>query len=273
LHRKINEKDGIDVEEIGGESNPEETMSLAWEVLEIARVLFEKKESTPDRCKTLILLGQLKLEYGDIEGAITELEQASILSQGLEEDKSRSLIAQSDARYWCGIAYELMKDNVRAMAEYERVLILSEQSLNLVSEGTEKEHIESVISNVKEKIDILRETEKGTKRKRENDEDDPSDASTETVENDDTSAKRPRIEEKGKEKLGEDITESTSKDSEPVNFLGSFGGGTYNNTEGHNTSSGEKEPEIVHSLGVFGKKKAVPKQTSSESLPPEDHSL
>ncbi|XP_063856563.1 nuclear autoantigenic sperm protein-like [Scylla paramamosain] len=93
-----------------GENTEEEeevtTLQCAWEWLDVARVIFDKQEETPEvvkkRAQIRLSLGEVCMESEDYEGAINEFKQCLQMQESALEKDDRSL---AERHYQLGLVY------------------------------------------------------------------------------------------------------------------------------------------------------------------------
>ncbi|KAI0070803.1 hypothetical protein K474DRAFT_1669694 [Panus rudis PR-1116 ss-1] len=116
----MNLKEQEDEEEDGDEGEPEDDFNAAWEVLELARSLFEKQQEESDEIKlklaeTYIALGDVSLETEKFDQAITDYEQALTLKTTLLPQSSRQL---AEAHYKLSIVLDLSSGRLQDAIEH-----------------------------------------------------------------------------------------------------------------------------------------------------------
>ncbi|XP_012942724.1 nuclear autoantigenic sperm protein isoform X2 [Aplysia californica] len=169
---KENEEDAADKENPEAEGTEEKDgddlghFQLAWEHLDIAKVLYSKKEEKGDQLKAaecLIKLGELGMEIEQHETAATDLEAALVIQKKYLAEDNRSL---AETHYQLGLAYSLTKEFEKAIQAYQSAISVIEAkivSLNKLIEEKEegadnKENCETdALMKYKEEIKELQE--------------------------------------------------------------------------------------------------------------------
>lgn len=88
------------------ENGEEETsdLQLAWEVLELAKKIFQKLDEKKNLAETLVVLGEVSLENESFEAAIADIKQGLELQQELFAKDSRTV---AETLYKLGMAYSI----------------------------------------------------------------------------------------------------------------------------------------------------------------------
>ncbi|KAK8372759.1 hypothetical protein O3P69_015515 [Scylla paramamosain] len=96
--KEKDKKEGNAAEGEGENTEEEEevtTLQCAWEWLDVARVIFDKQEETPEvvkkRAQIRLSLGEVCMESEDYEGAINEFEQCLQMQESVLEKDDRPL--------------------------------------------------------------------------------------------------------------------------------------------------------------------------------------
>lgn len=116
------EEEGEDEDE---DVEPEDDFNAAWEVLDLARSLFEKQQDTSDAVKlkladTLLTLGDVSLETEKFDQAIADYDQALALKVDLLPQSSRQI---AEAHYKLSIVLDLTSGRLNdAITHAERAL-------------------------------------------------------------------------------------------------------------------------------------------------------
>lgn len=93
-------KDEDESEENGEEETTD--LQLAWEVLELAKKIFQKLDEKKNLAETLVVLGEVSLENENFEAAIADIKQGLELQQELFAKDSRTV---AETLYKLGMAY------------------------------------------------------------------------------------------------------------------------------------------------------------------------
>ncbi|XP_045130573.1 protein HGV2-like isoform X2 [Portunus trituberculatus] len=131
-------------EEGEGENTEEEeevtTLQCAWEWLDVARVIFDKQEETPEvvkkRAQIRLSLGEVCMESEDYEGAINEFKQCLQMQEPVLEKDDRSL---AETHYQLGLVYSLSDNFDSAVSHYTAAVdVIQLKIKNLQARVTEK---------------------------------------------------------------------------------------------------------------------------------------
>lgn len=108
--KKKAKKEGEGAEEGEGENTEEEeevsTLQCAWEWLDVARVIFDKQDETPEiskkRAQIRLSLGEVCMESEDYEGAISEFQKCLAIQGEVLEKDDRCL---AETHYQLGLGH------------------------------------------------------------------------------------------------------------------------------------------------------------------------
>ncbi|KAH7094189.1 hypothetical protein BKA62DRAFT_760842 [Auriculariales sp. MPI-PUGE-AT-0066] len=114
------EEERAEQEEPDDEGEPEDDFNAAWEVLDVARTLFEKQAETDDFAKlkladTYMLLGDISLETEKFDRAILDFEAGIQLKEELFPLASRHI---AEAHYKLGMALDLTSGRLKDAVEH-----------------------------------------------------------------------------------------------------------------------------------------------------------
>ncbi|CAL1715356.1 unnamed protein product [Somion occarium] len=117
---KAEEAEGHEDEEEGEEVEPEDDFNAAWEVLDLARAIFEKQQEESDEMKlrlaeTYITLGDVSLETEKFEQAITDYSTGLDLKLSLLPQSSRQI---AEAHYKLSIVLDLSSGRLSEAIEH-----------------------------------------------------------------------------------------------------------------------------------------------------------
>ncbi|KAK8394615.1 hypothetical protein O3P69_005819 [Scylla paramamosain] len=127
-----------------GENTEEEeevtTLQCAWEWLDVARVIFDKQEETPEvvkkRAQIRLSLGEVCMESEDYEGAINEFKQCLQMQESVLEKDDRSL---AETHYQLGLVYSLSDNFDSAVSHFTAAVdVIHLKIKNLQARVTEK---------------------------------------------------------------------------------------------------------------------------------------
>lgn len=110
-------KDGDEPEENGEEETTD--LQLAWEVLELAKKIFQKLDEKKNLAETLVVLGEVSLENENFEGAIADIKQGLELQQELFAKDSRTV---AETLYKLGMAYSTNSQLEEAIGSFNSSL-------------------------------------------------------------------------------------------------------------------------------------------------------
>ncbi|KAJ3114014.1 hypothetical protein HDU96_002658 [Phlyctochytrium bullatum] len=146
-----NEEDGGSDDE---EEDPvDEDMQIAWESLDLARVIFLKMGESKRRkvADVLLALGDVSLELGQWSSAIEDFSEAVRIKEVLLTDTDREL---AEAHYKLALALEFSGDLVKALEHTKVVVAVLERRLSHLRESrtgdssVSKQDVESEISDL-----------------------------------------------------------------------------------------------------------------------------
>ncbi|KAH9839941.1 uncharacterized protein C8Q71DRAFT_892623 [Rhodofomes roseus] len=119
------EEEEEEEEEEGEDAEPEDDFNAAWEVLDLARAIYEKQQEESDEVKlkladTFLALGDVSLETEKFEQAIADYSQALALKVDLLPRSSRQI---AEAHYKLSIVLDLTSGRLSdAITHAERAL-------------------------------------------------------------------------------------------------------------------------------------------------------
>lgn len=144
------------VTEEGEKSDEDATdLQLAWEVLELARKIFEKTEDKKNIAETLTVLGEVSLESGCFEQAINDLKQGLELQKSIYTQDSRIV---AETLYKLGIAYSTNSDIDEAVKCFNESLDYLKNRICMLEKIEEKDqNIEEEIKCVKDLVPEIEE--------------------------------------------------------------------------------------------------------------------
>ncbi|XP_050308580.1 nuclear autoantigenic sperm protein-like [Anthonomus grandis grandis] len=158
------DEDDNDKEEEEDTANGDEDASdlqLAWEVLELAKKIFQKKEDKKSLSDTLIVLGEVSLESENFEAAINDIKQGLEVQIELFAKDSRAV---AETLYKLGMAYSTNSqideaiDSFNRSLEYlrNRIKTLEEIKLPSQEQKDEIEEVKSLMPEIEDKIADMR---------------------------------------------------------------------------------------------------------------------
>lgn len=145
-----------------GESTEEKSegeptdLQLAWEVLELAKLIFEQRGAAGRKglSETLILLGDVSLESENFENAVTDIKAGLAIQKEMFKPDNRTL---AESYYKLGIALATNNQIDEAVENYNASLEVLNKRLDKLKEDEvnqrdEIKDIESLIPDIQEKI-------------------------------------------------------------------------------------------------------------------------
>ncbi|KAF5306917.1 hypothetical protein FQA39_LY00147 [Lamprigera yunnana] len=151
---KQTEADGDSTEE-KSEGEPTD-LQLAWEILELAKIIFEKRgvSGREGLSETLVMLGDVSLESENFENAVADIKAGLEIQKEIFQSDNRSL---AETYYKLGIAFSTNNQIDEAIGSYNSSLDVLNKRLvrlkqNEVNERDEIKDIESLIPDITEKI-------------------------------------------------------------------------------------------------------------------------
>lgn len=148
----------------GSGENEEESASdlqVAWEVLELAKIIFTKRgeEAKPDLAETLITLGEVSLESENFESAVNDIRDGLEIQKLLYDDTDRTL---AETYYKLGMALSMTNKIEEAIDNFNRTIQLLKNRIEKLKDGQksiekkEVEEMRQLIPEIEEKIVDLR---------------------------------------------------------------------------------------------------------------------
>ncbi|KAF7278672.1 nuclear autoantigenic sperm protein isoform X2 [Rhynchophorus ferrugineus] len=139
-----------------GEEDPSD-LQVAWEVLELAKKIFQKKDEKKNLAETLIILGEVSLESENFPSAINDIKQGLDIQKELFSKDSRSV---AETFYKLGIAYSTNSQIDEAVKcfesslEYLKNRIKTLEDIKVMSQENkdEIEEIQGLIPDIEEKV-------------------------------------------------------------------------------------------------------------------------
>ncbi|KAF5302084.1 hypothetical protein FQR65_LT08634 [Abscondita terminalis] len=143
-------------------------LQLAWEVLELAKIIFEQQGAAGRKglSETLVLLGDVSLESENFESAVADIKAGLEIQKEIFDPESRTL---AETYYKVGIALATNNQIDEAIENYNASLeVLNRRLAKLkedeVNQEDEIKDIESLIPDIQDKIaDMKSYKEEATK--------------------------------------------------------------------------------------------------------------
>jgi len=166
MQREEEEKSG---EGIGSEEKMDievGNLELAWQMFELAKVIFSKAGNLTKECESLTLLGEVSLENSNFKQAVEDLTTCLARRRAGMPADSRSI---AETHYQLGVAQAHSGDYASAETSLrEAISVLNARMSNLkkmeVSENITKElsDLETLIYEIKERTSDHKEMQRGT---------------------------------------------------------------------------------------------------------------
>lgn len=147
---------------LGSTEKTEETdeptdLQLAWEVLELAKKIFQKAEDKKNIAETVIVLGEVSLESGNYEQAINDLKEGLEIQKSIYSKDNRFV---AETLYKLGIGYSTNSEIDEAVKcfneslEYlnNRIALLEKKEKKEQSDEEEIKAIKDLVPEIEEKI-------------------------------------------------------------------------------------------------------------------------
>nr|XP_023015612.1 protein HGV2-like isoform X1 [Leptinotarsa decemlineata]XP_023015613.1 protein HGV2-like isoform X1 [Leptinotarsa decemlineata] len=134
-------------------------LQVAWEVLELAKKIFEKMGDNGKKhlAETLTVLGEISLESENFEAAINDIKDGLHIQTEIFEKDSRTV---AETYYKLGIAYSTNSQIEEAIANFKNSLVYLQHRIENLEKKEDKkdgikeeiEEIKSLIPDIEEKI-------------------------------------------------------------------------------------------------------------------------
>lgn len=143
-----------------GDEDPSD-LQVAWEVLELAKIIFENRGESGRRslADTLVVLGEVSLESENFEAAIADIKRGLEILLELKEPNKRLL---AETHYKLGIALSTNADMDEAVEQFNASLDLLKARITELEEEKKHEN-ETEIKQMKELIPEIEEKIADTK--------------------------------------------------------------------------------------------------------------
>ncbi|KAB0793723.1 hypothetical protein PPYR_13343 [Photinus pyralis] len=153
--------DDGDGEPTNGSNDEEPTdLQLAWEVLEIAKLIFEQRDAAGRRglSETLIVLGEVSLESENFESAVADMKAGLEIQKEICKPNDRTL---AETYYKLGTALSTNNQIEEAIQSYTTSLEVLNKRLAKLKQDEEKQKdeikdIEDLIPDILEKISDMK---------------------------------------------------------------------------------------------------------------------
>ncbi|XP_033861889.3 histone-binding protein N1/N2-like isoform X1 [Acipenser ruthenus] len=170
------EGEGEATAEDGKESEEEEVgnLQLAWEMLEIAKVIYKRKESKEDQlfaAQAHLKLGEISVESGNYPQATEDFQECLAIQKKHLEPHSRLL---AETHYQLGLVFSYINQYGKAIEHFNHSLEVIESRLAMLKEVIDKaksdenvsedkkemEEIKLLLPDIREKIEDAKEGQK-----------------------------------------------------------------------------------------------------------------
>ncbi|KAH0546682.1 nuclear autoantigenic sperm protein [Cotesia glomerata] len=153
-NEKIDENSGV--EDDDNESGNGIDLQVAWEVLELAKIVFQKRGSSglKSLAETYRLLGEVAMESGNHQVAITDLKQALKIFSNEEFFDPRVL---AELHYQLGLAYSLLNEFDSSIQQFNKATSLLELKINQLETMKEPPKSDDPFYTVENEIKELKE--------------------------------------------------------------------------------------------------------------------
>ena len=133
--------------------NPQETLDIAWEVLELSRVIYEREKQNIELGEVYLTLGDFAMEAEDMEQAIVDYSNCLKLWEKELNGKDRRL---AEVHYSLGLSNNFLQRNKEALFHYINAKKILEEHVNLLkSNNPTTSDIDNEITNVQDIIQEL----------------------------------------------------------------------------------------------------------------------
>ncbi|KAK1165085.1 histone-binding protein N1/N2-like isoform X3 [Acipenser oxyrinchus oxyrinchus] len=170
------EGEGEATAEDGKESEEEEVgnLQLAWEMLEIAKVIYKRKESKEDQlfaAQAHLKLGEISVESGNYPQATEDFQECLAIQKKHLEPHSRLL---AETHYQLGLVFSYINQYSKAIEHFNHSMEVIESRLAMLKEVIDKaesdenvsedkkemEEIKLLLPDIREKIEDAKEGQK-----------------------------------------------------------------------------------------------------------------
>lgn len=143
------------------EEEPASDLQVAWEVLELAKIIFTKRGAAArsDLAETLIALGEVSLESESFESAVNDIREGLEIQKILYDDTDRAL---AETHYKLGMALSMNNKMDEAIENFNRSIQLLKNRIDKLNEGEkdidkkEVDEMMQLIPEIEEKIVDMR---------------------------------------------------------------------------------------------------------------------
>lgn len=149
---KVEEESDEEEEEEGEGGNADEDFETAWDILDVARVIFEKGKDKDTKLKLAdvhLCLGDVSLETEKFNEALTDYEKAIQIKQSVLEEDNREL---AEAHYKYALALEFSTEKAdQALPELQKAVAVLKKRIETLEAGEGKGKGKEAESDLSEK--------------------------------------------------------------------------------------------------------------------------
>ncbi|KAI8366216.1 hypothetical protein BD560DRAFT_372231 [Blakeslea trispora] len=150
------DEDEEEAEEEEGAGSADEDFETAWDILDVARVIFEKGEDKETKLKLAdvhLCLGDISLETEKFNEALHDYEKAIDIKKSVLEDDNREL---AEAHYKYALALEFSTEKAdQAVPELSKAVAVLEKRREKLDSGKGKQKASETENNELKEIDEL----------------------------------------------------------------------------------------------------------------------
>lgn len=142
--------------EVKAEEEEATDLQVAWEVLELAKLIFEKRKDGDLKklSETYIVLGEVAMESENFDGAVTDIQKGIEIQANICDASSRLL---SESYYKLGLALSMNSKTDEAIEAYTKSAKILKARLEKLKEESDANkdeigELESLIPDLEEKV-------------------------------------------------------------------------------------------------------------------------
>ncbi|KAK5869580.1 hypothetical protein PBY51_024285 [Eleginops maclovinus] len=161
------EDDDEDGEQNGQEEEEVGNLQLAWEMLEVAKVIYKKKEGKDDQlmaAQTYLKLGEVSAESGNYPQALDDFQECLALQLKHLPPHSRLL---AETHYHVATTLCYMDQYSQAIQHYnssikviETRLAMLQEAIGAAEDKNEMEELKQLLPDIKEKVEDAKESQR-----------------------------------------------------------------------------------------------------------------
>ncbi|KAI7907562.1 uncharacterized protein BX663DRAFT_533892 [Cokeromyces recurvatus] len=163
----VEDDDDDDDDEEGAGENAEDDFETAWDILDVARIIFEKSEDKETKLKLAdvhLYLGDVSLETEKFNEALVDYEKAIEIKQSILKDDNREL-AEAHYKYALALEFSTEKSD-QAVPELKKAVNVLKKRLeflesdeNIKGKGKEMDLSQEASSEIKEIKELIPDIE------------------------------------------------------------------------------------------------------------------